>query len=57
MLHYSLHMYGNASSTLSLAPRESGWWLVGKGKGDEGGMRVKEVESGQLPRGVYYSIV
>ena len=50
-------MFGNASSTLSLAPRESGWWLVGKGKGDEGGLRVKEVESGQLPRGVYYSIV
>ena len=35
-----------------------GWaHLIKAGKGDEGGMRVKEVESGQLPRGVYHSIV
>ena len=33
----------------TLVHREAGWWLVGKGKGDEGGLRAREVDSGELP--------
>lgn len=29
--------------------REDGWWVVGKGKGDDGGLRARELEDGQLP--------
>ena len=42
-------------TTYNLAPRKSGWWLVGKGKGDEVGLRAQEVDGGEVPRGGYYS--